>query len=128
MRPDFVIRSSLLAAALALLPAAGCFVGGHAENVAARNGFTFLGDRLVQGGADHDAIGVGRADGRWHQIMVVVEDAPVEMFDVVVTFGDGERFSPPTRLTFGPDSRSRVIDLPGGARFIRRVDFRYGDL
>lgn len=28
----------------------------------------------------------------------------------------------------GADSRSRVIDLPGGARFLRRVDFRYGNL
>ena len=117
----------LLATAIAL-SAPACFVGGHAEHVAARNGFAFLGDRVVQGGADHDAIGVGRADGRWHQIMIVVEDAPIEMFDVVVTFGDGQRFSPPTRLTFGADSRSRVIDLPGGARFIRRVDFRYGNL
>jgi hypothetical protein len=34
----------------------------------------------------------------------------------------------PIRLVFGPDSTSRMIDLPGGARVIRRVDFRYGNL
>lgn len=111
-----------------LVSLSACFVGGHAEHAAARRGFTFLGDRVVQGGADHDAIGVGAADGRWHSMMIVVEDAPIELYDVVVTFGDGERFSPPTRLVFGTDSRSRVIDLPGNARFIRRVDFAYGNL
>jgi hypothetical protein len=60
--------------------------------------------------------------------MIVVENAPVEVFDMVVTFGDGERFEPKTRLVFGPDSTSRMIDLPGHNRVIRRVDFRYGNL
>jgi hypothetical protein len=29
---------------------------------------------------------------------------------------------------FGPDQTSRVIDLPGGGRNIRRVDFHYGNI
>lgn len=60
--------------------------------------------------------------------MIVVERAPVEIFDLVVMFGNGEHYEPHTRLVFGPDSASRNIDLPGGARFIKRVDFRYGNL
>ena len=40
-------------------------------------------------------------------------------------FGNGERFSPGTRFYFGRDSRSRVIDLPGDARVIRRIEFAY---
>lgn len=93
-----------------------------------RNGFAYLGERVVNGGADHDVIHVGRADGKFHEIMVVVERAPIELYDLVVTFGNGERFEPRTRLMFGPDATSRNIDLPGGARFIKRVDFRYGNL
>jgi hypothetical protein len=73
-------------------------------------------------------IHVGRKDGRFTSIMFVVENAPVELFDAVVTFGDGQRWEAHTRMTFGPDSTSRMIDLPGGARVIRRVDFRYGNL
>jgi hypothetical protein len=99
-----------------------------AEAHAMRDGFTYLGERTVNGGADHDVITVGRADGKFRELMIVVERAPVELFDLVVTLGDGERFSPPTRLVFGRDTTSRNIDLPGGARFIRRVDFRYGNL
>ena len=47
---------------------------------------------------------------------------------MVVVFGDGTSFSPDTRLTFGQGSWSRDIDLPGGNRVIKRVEFRYGNL
>mgnify|MGYP006870800805 FL=1 len=93
-----------------------------------RDGFVFLGERGVDGAVDHDAIHVGKRDGTFREIMIVVERAPVEVFDLVVTFGDGERWEPRTRLVFGADTTSRRIDLPGTNRFIRRVDFRYGNL
>lgn len=99
-----------------------------AEAHAMRNGFTYLGERMVNGGADHDIIPVGRADGRFRELMVVVERAPVEIYDMIVTFGDGSRWEPRTRMVFGRDTTSRAIDLPGGARVIRRVDFHYGNL
>jgi hypothetical protein len=50
------------------------------------------------------------------------------MFDVVFEFGDGTTFSPNLRHVFGPGTQSRVIDLPGGARKIDKVHFRYGNL
>ncbi len=46
-------------------------------------------------------------------------------FGVRIVFGDGAAFSPATRLYFKEDSRTRVIDLPGGARIIRRIDCYY---
>lgn len=99
-----------------------------AEHHAMRNGYTYLGSRQVNGGMDHDSIHVGRGDGHFHAIMIVVENAPVAIEDIVVTFGNGERWEPHTRLVFGPDSTTRGLDLPGNARFIKRVDFRYGNL
>jgi hypothetical protein len=127
MRSNFLALVTGLALTAA---AAGCVVhdARPAEAHAMRNGFTYLGERFVNGGADHDVIAVGKADGRFHEVMIVVENAPVELFDLVITMGNGERFEPHTRLTFGPDSTSRKIDLPGGGRFIQRVDFRYGNL
>ena len=107
---------------------AGCVPPKPAESRAMRNGYSYLGERFVNGGADHDAIHVGRADGRFTSMMLVVENAPVEIFDVDVTFGNNERYRIPTRLVFGPDSTSRMVDLPGGARIIKRVDFYYGNL
>lgn len=87
-----------------------------------------LGERMVDGKADKDAIAVGRDDGRFKAIQLKVEGSSLEMFDVLVTFGDGSSFSPPTRLKFGNGATSRVIDLPGGNRTIKRVDFKYGNL
>jgi hypothetical protein len=117
---------------LAALGTGACVVSTPAarpaEVHAERNGFVYLGERTVNGGVDHDVIPVGRADGKFHEIMVVVERAPVEIFDLIVTFGNGERYEPHTRLVFGRDTTSRNLDLPGGGRFIKRVDFRYGNL
>jgi hypothetical protein len=94
----------------------------------ARSPWDKLGERWVNGQSDSDLIRVGRADGRFRKIQLVVEHSALELFDVVVVFGDGTRFSPGTRLVFGPGSTSRVIDLPGNARVIRHVEFRYGNL
>src|SRR5262249_23413868 len=123
------MRSHLLAClVLTALAGPACVVhetapARPAEAHAMRDGFYFLGERTVNGGVDHDVIHVGKRDGQFHQIMIVVERAPIEMFDMVVTFGNGEPFDPRTRLVFGRDTTSRIIDLPGGARYIRRVDF-----
>jgi hypothetical protein len=129
------MRSTVLASVVALAFAglAGCVVAAApaarpAEAHAARNGFVYLGERIVNGGVDHDAIHIGRADGQFHELMIVVERAPIELYDMMVTFGNGERWDVRTRLVFGAESTSRNIDLPGGARFIKRVDFRYRNL
>ena len=128
-----MMRSIVLFAAIAAT-GAGCVVAAAppparaAEGHAMRNGFVYLGERTVNGGVDHDVIHVGKADGQFRELMIVVERAPVEIFDMIVTFGNNERWEPRTRLVFGRDTTSRNIDLPGGARFIKRVDFRYGNL
>lgn len=101
----------------------------HNEHALAPHGdWTKLGERWVDGARDRDVIAVGARDGRFRRIMLVVEHSALEMFDVVVTFGDGSRFSPPTRHVFSPETRSSVIDLPGADRVIRSVEFKYGNL
>jgi hypothetical protein len=83
-----------------------------------------LGSRVVAFAAERDVIDC-RGEGRFTALMFEVEDGDVEMFDFVVTFGNGERVSPPTRLVFDGDNRTRVIDLPGRDKAIRRIDFFY---
>ena len=88
-------------------------------------GYEFLGDRQVRGNgaAVHEGIGGLRIDGAFSGIRIVVADAPVQMDDFWVTFGDGQVWHPGVRLNFGPGSTTRDIQLPGGVRHIRRVDF-----
>lgn len=87
-----------------------------------------LGERQVDGRNDRDRIVVGKDEGKFKALNIRVEDSALVMFDVKVTFENGSSFSPPTSLVFAEDSKSRVIDLPGEARFIKRVDFKYGNL
>jgi hypothetical protein len=123
---------SVLSMASIVAFSSGCratvHTGGHGgPGPAQQAGPRVLGERMVDGAADHDAIDVAGSD-RFSRIEIAVNGSALEMFDVVITFGNGEKFSPPTRLVFDNHSSSRVIDLPGGDRDIRRIDFRYGNL
>ena len=80
--------------------------------------------RAVDFRVDHDVI-VAAGDGAFRAIRIDVEGGDLEMFDVKLSFGNGETFSPATRLYFREGTRSRMIDLPGDARIIRRIDFFY---
>jgi hypothetical protein len=86
-----------------------------------------LGERWVDGQVDRDVIAVSRQD-RYSSVKIVVEHSAVEIFDVVVVFGNGDRFPIDSRMVFGQGTTSRTIDLPGNTRFIQRIEFRYGNL
>jgi hypothetical protein len=87
-----------------------------------------LGERSVDGARDRDIIAVGRREGAFRKLMIAVERSPIELHHLKVNFGDGTSFTPETRLVFGANSRSGVIDLPGADRVIRSVEFSYGNL
>jgi hypothetical protein len=89
-----------------------------------RAGWDPIGTQQVDFRGDHDVIRAAGA-GRFRSIRIAVEGGDLQMFNVRITFGDGETFEPPTRLNFGEHSRSREIDLPGAGRIIRRIDFSY---
>ena len=84
-----------------------------------------LGQRQVDFRNDHDQIDVGRSEGRFKQLEVRVKNAPIEIHDMVVTFANDETFKPKLRHKFTEGSGSRIIDLPGERRTIKRIDFNY---
>lgn len=88
-------------------------------------GYHLLGTREVRFGADRDVIEVTASEGRFVGIVLGVVDGELEMFNIKVEFGNGEEHSPDVRANFDEKSRSRVIDLPGEARVIKKVVFFY---
>jgi hypothetical protein len=88
-------------------------------------GWDLLGSRRVSFALDHDAILVGAREGRYTAIKIEVAGGNLEMYDIRLTFGDGDTWSPNTRVQFREGSWSRTIDLPGPGRLIRRIDFLY---
>jgi hypothetical protein len=141
VRPMFSLSAVALSALFVLAAAAGEAQPGRRRErreerrddrrdavAEAMTGWTRLGERTVNHGVDHDTIMVGAIEGRFTSVALRVEHSALELFDVTFTFGDGTTFSPGTRLIFAEDTASRTIDLPGGARVIRRVDFHYANL
>jgi hypothetical protein len=90
-------------------------VEGHWEELA-----TLSADLSV----DHGIIDV-RGEGRWWAVRLEAAGADLEMYDIRITFGNGEVFEPGVRHHFQEGSWSRRIDLPGGHRHIRKVEFWY---
>ena len=84
-----------------------------------------LGQSEVDFKNDHDKIDVGRSEGRFKQLQIRVKDAPIEINKMVVTFANDETFTPKIRHRFSEGKGSRVIDLPGNRRVIKRIDFEY---
>ena len=87
-----------------------------------------LGSRTVNLFHDHDTIHVGMMSGLFSKIRLKVTGNAVFMHDLHVTFASGAAADIPVRFMFLPGSASRVIDLPGTARLIRRIDMTYGRL
>jgi hypothetical protein len=84
-----------------------------------------LGQQEVDFKNDHDRIDVGRSEGRFRQLEVRVKNAPIEIYDMVVTFENDQTFKPKLRHRFTKGSGSQIIDLPGERRTIKRIDFNY---
>jgi hypothetical protein len=112
---------AILAAALLLT---GCATHPAPGPVALRDDWELLGARRVSFAAEKDVISA-RHQGRFHAIKLEVEGGNLDLYNIRVVFGDGESFSPETRVEFREGSWSRTIDLPGGARVIRRIEFWY---
>jgi hypothetical protein len=103
-------------------PAPPPSVAGHPDMA----GWRLLGDAWVTGQFEREIIRVGKYEGRVARVMLVITDSNLEVGDVVIQFGNGQRLSPGLRHSFGDGSRSRAIDLPGHVRFIRGVELVHG--
>jgi hypothetical protein len=121
LRKEEIMRKYITFGMLSL-----CFlISGLAGAAQAPGHWEVLGQREVDFKKDHDQIEVGRSEGRFKQIQFKVKDAPIEVSNLVVTFADNQTFNPKLRHRFAEGSGSRVIDLPGDRRAIKRIDFDY---
>jgi hypothetical protein len=84
-----------------------------------------LGEKEITFLAERDDVLVGAAKGMFSRLVFEVEENDLEMFKVVVSFGNGKSEEIEVRHLFREGSRSRIIDLPGAKRIIRRITFFY---
>ena len=114
MRRLFPILAATFVLGVALAPPA-----------VAGSDWALLGTRKVSLAKETDVIDVTRRDGRFTALRIDVEDGPLEMFNIRIIFTNGESFSPTLRISSRAEEQTRIIDLPGQARAIRQIIFRY---
>jgi hypothetical protein len=92
---------------------------------AQRGRWIHLGDKHVDGHADHDKISIGSSEGRFHQLQIRVRDADVDFQRVVVHFGNGDDEELHFREVIRAGGQTQPLDLRGFDRVIKSVEFWY---
>jgi hypothetical protein len=89
------------------------------------DGYALLGKREVNFGIDRDTIQVDRAAGPMRQLMIVATFNPVEVHSIRVFFENGTSFDANVRERLFVGRDRLILDLPGNARKVSEVTFRY---
>lgn len=114
------MRLSKSVAAFALL-----FATVAAGALAADRGWKLLGERTVTDGVDHDSIAVTAAEGDLEALQIRVRGRAVQFREVRVHYANGDEQVLELRDVIPAGGSSRVLDLAGDDRIVRRVEFRY---
>lgn len=89
------------------------------------NDWEFLGARKIDFKVDRDVIPVSRREGRFSALQLVAKDADVGVRDIRVTYGNGKVDDIQVRTVIGAGRHSKIFDLKGGSRVIRKVAITY---
>jgi len=90
-------------------------------------GWTLLGKSTVDGWRDRDTLKVNQPKP-FSEVMFVVAGSDVELRNVVIVLGNGEKFEMPANVIFKEGTRTAPIDIPGKLRKIKSIDFAYANL
>jgi hypothetical protein len=94
-------------------------------SIPAQDGWRFIADKIVAFGVDHDVIVTGNSNDDFRKLKLRVTDGPLKMYDMKVYFDNGSVQDVSIRIRIPQGGESRVIDLDGGLRHIKRIEFWY---
>jgi hypothetical protein len=117
----------LLVRSVALVLLSGsALAGNNDKHDAGRDGsWEKLGKVTATHSADHDKIKVEGRNDDFRKLKFRVTDSPLNMHKVIVTYDSGAPESLDVRENIAKDSETRAIDLKGGKRSIRTIEFWY---
>jgi len=97
----------------------------HAQGRGWADDWVELGCQAVSFNVDHDAVRVGRREGRFKAIRLFARGGDVEMLDLRVIYGHGAPDDIPVRRVLRRGDRTAPLDLLGWERSIDRVEMVY---
>ena len=86
--------------------------------------WVFIGDKIAAYTTDRDVLHVEGNDA-FRQIKLKITGANLHILDVVIFFENDEEMDVQLRSRYRQGQESRVIDLPGGLRRIKKIEFLY---
>jgi hypothetical protein len=84
-----------------------------------------LGSREVTFKTERDVIPVGADEGVYKKVKLTVKKSGIHFKDMKVHFANGDIFDVKIRRVIPKGGETRVIDLPGNNRIIKKVVFWY---
>ena len=84
-----------------------------------------LGRVTATHAADHDRVKVEGRNDDFRKLKFRVTDSPLNVHKVVVTYDNGGQDRLDVRENIRKGGETREIDLPGGQRSIRTIEFWY---
>ena len=91
-------------------------------------GWDLLAKREVSFARSRDAIEVPTATKPLKSLLIVARMNDIEIYNITITFENGEDYSPGLRLKMKAGVDSEVINLPGVERRVRRMEFQYREI
>jgi hypothetical protein len=85
----------------------------------------FIGDKSVRFGVDRDVIHCGNVNDDFRQIKLKVTDGPLKIYDMKVYFDNDQVQDVSIRNQIRQGGESRIIDLDGGLRHLKKIEFWY---
>src|SRR5688500_14799178 len=93
------------------------FIVGGTTLASAQSGWKRLGDEVVNFDIDHDMINISDS-GRFRELRLRVDDAPIKFRRVVITYRDGTKQDVEYLEDVPLGTDSRVIAIPGDGHTI----------
>lgn len=87
-----------------------------------------LGEKIVNMRADHDVLMVTHHEGFYTKVRFGIRKAPVHIHNIRIVFGNGNDKNIVINKRIEPGTFTRVIDLPGNKRIIRKIKMNYKTL
>lgn len=122
MRLTTIFYSTVIATVFSLTTA---FTSTTSSPTKKTGDWFFLEDKKVGFGVDHDVINFGNWKDDVRQIKLKITDGPLKMYDMKIHFDNGTTQDVQLRNRFAQGSESRVIDLDGGLRHLKKIEFTY---
>lgn len=119
------VVSALLAALITLTMVADNASAQRRDRDRGDRDWELLGTETVNFRRDNDVIEVGRREGRFEALRIAVEDGDVQIREMTVVYGNGDRQRFEVDGVIRAGQRSRPIDLKGNERFIKQIELRY---